>query len=123
LGKFSSAVVVHHSSDNRNHWLNKELHLTGVPQPQHSGFSRREKVLLWERIEHHRADHSLYEAGRLAWLTDNLDPADGVVIVVEDLYAGTKKVFRNASAVQYGRSLSLQALGDKLLVAGTSRAM
>ncbi|KAJ9157024.1 hypothetical protein NKR19_g3944 [Coniochaeta hoffmannii] len=35
----------------------------------------------------------------------------------------TKRVFRSPSIVQYGRDLELKALGDKLVVAGTSRVM
>jgi hypothetical protein len=116
LGKFSSATVVWHDSEASKDWLNKQLHLAGLSRFQQKDLSRVPP------LEFHHWENSFYQSGRLAWLSDHL-PVDVGLITVEDLRAGTRNVYRNASTAEYGRALSLLALGDKLVVAGTSRLM
>lgn len=130
LGWFSSAIVVRHNVIDGCDWLQSGLRLTGV-YPQTSagesnglgadvGVLRRPSAL---PPEHRSPGSSLYEGGRLVWVTESLPSPQNTVIVVEDLYNKTKKVYRNPSVSHYGRALELKALGDRLLVAGTSRVM
>lgn len=126
LGRFSSALVVRHNIGDGHQWLARGLELDGVfPEGPVAGtdvgnvFSRDQAPPL----QHCVAQSSLYEAGRLAWLPDSLPAPDNTLIVVENLNTRTKRIYRNASVSQYGRDMALKALGDKLLVAGTSRVM
>lgn len=130
LGRFSSAIIVRHNVDDGHGWLERGLSLTGV-YPQLStgetdGSGGSGGVFVRPEAppqEHRSIESSLYEGGRLAWLPESLPPPDNTLIVVEDLYSKTKRIYRNASVSQYGRDMGLKALGDRLLVAGTSRVM
>lgn len=126
LGRFSSAIVVRHNVGDGHNWLNRGLKLAGVFPPTPVGefyaggvFSRAEAPPL----EHRSFRSSLYAVGRLAWLPESLPAPDNALIVVEDLYSKTKKIYRNTTISQYGGDMALKALGDRLLIAGTSRVM
>jgi len=125
LGRFSSATVVRHDIGDGHEWLEGGLKLIGVYPARTAGdfylggLSSREV----SSLTHSSVGSSLYHSGRLAWLPENLPRPDQSLVVIEDLYSKTKRVFRSPSIVQYGRDLELKALGDKLVVAGTSRVM
>lgn len=126
LGRFSSALVVRHNIGDGHQWLTKGLDLDGVfPEGPVAGFDVGDVFSRDQAppLQHCVVQSSLYAAGRLAWLPDSLPAPDNTLIVVENLNTRTKRIYRNASVSQYGRDMTLKALGDKLLVAGTSRVM
>ncbi|KAB5585775.1 hypothetical protein GE09DRAFT_37798 [Coniochaeta sp. 2T2.1] len=126
LGRFSSAIVVRHDVGDGHAWLNTGLDLAGVFPVPSSGKS--EAAPLFSRteapsIQHKPIGGSLYEDGRLVWVTDTLPSPDNILVVVEDLRSRTKRIYRNPSVIQYGPGFELKAIGDKLLVAGVARVM
>ncbi|KAB5583348.1 hypothetical protein GE09DRAFT_298192 [Coniochaeta sp. 2T2.1] len=125
LGMFSSAIVVRHEPGFAHTGLMGGLDLVGVFPPPSSGES--DPAAMFGRTEDDPIDHRFlpgffYEAGKFVWSTDAL-PSPDALIVVEDLRSRTKWIYRNPSIVQYGPEFGIMALGDKLLVAGSSRAM
>jgi hypothetical protein len=124
LGRFSHAIMVRHNVGEGHEWVERGLELVGLfpstatEDSLGSLFTRKAS-----RLEHASSRSSLYHGGRLVWIPESLPSPDSNLIVIEDLLNKTKRIFRNPSVCQYGRGMELKALGDKLVVAGTSRVM
>lgn len=128
LGEFSSASVVQHNVPDGPCWLEKDFRFVGIfdqngPLHRLDNTANIVRCLRVPDLEHKELSSVLYEGRRLVWLTDSLPQPDDSLIVVEDLGSRTKKVYRSPFSQAYARGLKLLALGDKLVVAGSSRVM
>lgn len=128
LGKFSSAIEVCSTVGDGDTWLNTGFDLVGLIGAAPGQFDESVRSFIRERpfmADHWDVEDSLYESGRLVSITRPVPQAqaDQALIVVEDLHTRTKKVYLTPSVAQYGTSMKLQALGNKIFVAGTSRVM
>jgi hypothetical protein len=115
--------VVHF--DDRHGWLNSGLDLEGVYQQGNITDSNLRSTFIEKASTsvHLSVASALYDSGRIAWARDIQAAPANDFIVVEDLCSKAMKILRAPSVSQYGTTLELKALGDKLVVAGTSRVM